>query len=211
MKLYFSIAVLTIAVMAGCKKDSTVSDVDQTAALKNVTLTCNGVDYVLMLPAGATSGKTFQQLRMEDSATYTNPANYGTDFTVKMKADNTKSDAKDAKFDGMTVNIVMDTLKSLPVSTVASGFTVAAGATQEVQAKGSLNLKTHRKSGLYIFKQVVAGSDLATTLAPVLNYKIGSLNGVIPLPPIQQNIPTRADDNTKAFLSGLINSGIFNQ
>jgi len=53
-------------------------------------------------------------------------------------------------------------------------------------------------------------NDLATKIAPILNYQIGSLQGGLNLPEFNQNIPTRASDNTKNFLSGLLASNLMN-
>jgi hypothetical protein len=187
---------------------SALTDAQQLAALRNVTVTCDSMTYAFGLPQGALGGKSFSQLLAEDSATYANPANYSITVILNMTADNTHSGAADAAFDGMKINVVMDTIVSTPIQTVADPFTVSKGTKKSVPAHGTINLATHRKAGLYIFRQTVAGADLATTLSPLLDYKIGSLAGSIPLPDIKQNIPTRASAETKAFLSGLLSSGV---
>jgi hypothetical protein len=64
--------------------------------------------------------------------------------------------------------------------------------------------------GKYIFQQMVDGNDLATKIAPILKYQIGSLQGDLNLPQFNQNIPTRASSNTKNFLSGLLSSDLMN-
>ncbi|HNW98656.1 MAG TPA: hypothetical protein PKK00_09645 [Bacteroidales bacterium] len=206
--IYSFLIVCSCLFFSSCAKD-TLSDAEKLAALKNVSYTFNNIGFNITLPANALNGKTFEELMTEDSATYANPANYGIDFIINMTADNTKENAEDAKFDGMTVNMVMDTIESYPVSTVASGFEVLKNTTQQVNAQGGINLETHRLTGLYIFKQVAAGADLATTLSTILNYNVGSLSGVINMPSVQQQIPTSASDEMKNFLNGLINSGVF--
>ena len=213
VKYSLLLSLITISLLlSNCKKkDTTLSDAEKVAALKNVNFTFNGMSYNIGVPAGAlTSGKTFDQLKAEDSATYTNPENYSIAFSTNITADNTKANAEDAKFDGMTVNIIMDTINTYPVKTVASAFEIAKNTSQQVVAQGSINLKTHRLVGLYIFRQVVDGLDLVTIFSPILNYKIGALQGVINIPDIHQQIPTTATPEMKAFLSGLLSSGVFN-
>ncbi|NTW31633.1 MAG: hypothetical protein HGB12_03250, partial [Bacteroidetes bacterium] len=189
---YFSAIVITCLFFSSCAKD-TLNDAEKLAALKNVTFTYNNISFVITIPTGAlSSGKTFNELLTEDSAKYANPANYSIDFIVNMNADNTKKNAEDAKFDGMTVNVIMDTIVSYPVSTVVHSFEILKNTAQQVNAEGGINLKTHRLTGLYIFKQVVAGEDLAATLSTMLNYNFGGLSGVINLPDVHQQIPTSA-------------------
>lgn len=210
-KTLFSLSILIILAIAGCSKDSTVSDIDKTAALRKVTLVYDSLSYDLMLPAGALDGKSFDELRKQDSSTYANPVNYSITFSGNFTANNTKADAGDAKFDGLTVTIVMDTILSSPIKTMANAFEVKKGTTLPVQLAGSINLATHKKAGLYIFRQIVDGNNLVTSQTPVLNYKIGVLEGAIDLPTIKENIPTRASDEMKAFLRGLLDSDIFKQ
>jgi hypothetical protein len=200
--LIFSLIMISF-LFSNCKKDTTLSDAEKLAALKNVTFTYDNIGFAIHLPDSALSGKTFDQLMTEDSATYANPENYSIDFLINMTADNTK------EFDGMTVNMIMDTIETYPVSTVAPAFEVLKNTSQQESAAGGINLGTHRLTGLYIFKQAVAGADLATTLATILNYNIGSLSGVINLPDVHKQIPTSATPEMKAFLSGLLDSGIF--
>lgn len=195
----------------GCEKNNPVTDAEQLAALKNVTITYDSTTLVLGLPAGALSGKSFQELMASDSATYKNPVNYSITVHSNLTAHNTKSDAQDAKFDGMKLKIVFDTLAGSPVNAVANSFEVKKDSSAKVQANETINLKTHRQAGLYIFRQIVSGDDIFTTQTPGLNYKIGALAGTIDLPTFQENIPTRASEQTKAFLKGLLDSGIFNQ
>lgn len=195
--------------VVSCKKDETLSDAEKVAALKNVSLSYTGMTVNLGLPANALSGLSFDELMAADSATYSDPNNYSISFAVNMNADNTGENAKDAKFDGMLINIVMDTIESNPITTTAPAFDVPENTSIPVSAAGSINLGTHRASGLYIFQQMVDGADLATTLSPIMHYKIGVLQGDINIPDLHQNIPTSVSDETKAFLQGLINSAVF--
>jgi hypothetical protein len=208
LKIFILLFITVSAILSACKKD-TLSDAEKLAALKNVAFTFKSVNANLALPTGALSGKTFDQLMNEDSATFSNPENYSVSFLIKMLADNTKDNAQDAKFDGMSVNMIMDTLHSIPISTTASGFELLKNTTQEVVAQGNIKLSTHKPAVMYIFRQMANGQDLATTLSTYLNYNIGSLNGALPLPSIQQQIPTSASTEMKTFLSGLLNSGVF--
>jgi hypothetical protein len=194
-----------------CGVEEAVSDTQKTAALRKVTITSDSGQTEIQLPEGALSGRSFAELAADDPAAFTNPANYAITFILNMTADNRQEGAEDAKFDGMTVDMVMDTIVSTPVRTEAGAFEVKKNTTHAFQATGTINLQTHRRVGLYIFRQTVDGNDLATTLSPVLNYKIGSQAGTIDLPDIQQNIPTRASAEMKAFLSGLLDSGVFEE
>jgi hypothetical protein len=206
-RLSFSLLILFLALQCGV--EDAVSDTQKTAALRKVTVTSDSGQCAIGLPEGALSGRSFEELAAENPAAFTNPANYSVAFILNMTADNTKDDAEDAKFDGMTVDMIMDTISASPVRTEADAFEVKKNTTHAFQAMGEINLQTHRRVGLYIFRQTVDGNDLATTLSPVLYYKIGSQAGTIDLPDIQQNIPTRASDEMKAFLAGLLDSGIF--
>lgn len=209
MKHYLPFILLITTVCFQCKKDDTLTDAEQTAALKNVTLQYDSANYVLGLPDGAPSGKSFDQLKMEDSAKYCDPENYSITYSSNFTADNSKNTSSDAKFEGMDLAVIMDTIKSGPINSSVGSFEVKKMTKIPVAANSTINLKTHRKTGLYIFQQIVDGNDLATTFSPKLKYKIGTLQGSIPVPEIKQNIPTRASDNTRAFLSGLIQSGVF--
>jgi hypothetical protein len=200
-----------IALCFQCDVEEAISDTEKTAALRKVTVTSDSGQAEIELPEGALSGRSFAELAADDPATFTNPANYAITFILNMTADNSKDGAEDAKFDGMTVDMVMDTITSSPVKTEADAFEVKKNTTHSFQATGAINLQTHRKVGLYIFRQTVDGSDLATTLSPILYYKIGSQEGSIDLPDLQKDIPTRASEETKAFLSGLLESGIFDE
>lgn len=213
-KLLFFITILNaIMLIASCKedKDDVIQDLDQTAALKKVVFTYDSMSINIGLPAGALSGVPFDTLLAQDSATYANPENYSIETIACFTADNTASDAGDAKFDGMDLDIIMDTINSGPIEAKTDAFEVKANEVKAVQAKDSINLKTHRLTGLYMFRQIVDGADLATTLKPDLKYSIGSQSGSLPLPATQHNIPTRASDEMKDFLSGLLESGVFDE
>jgi hypothetical protein len=207
--IYSLLTIITLAIILYCTTPTAVNDVQQLAALRKVTVTCDSMTYEFGLPQGALGGKSFTQLLAEDSAKYANPANYTITVLLNMTADNTKTDSDDAKFDGMRIKVIMDTLASTPIQTIADPFTVSEKSKKNVPARGSINLATHRKAGLYIFRRTVDGSDLITTLSPELDYKIGSMAGSIPLIDIKMNVPTRASVETKAFLAGLIDSGVF--
>lgn len=205
-----AVIIVLVTILANCNKDdNTLSDLEQVAALKNVTLLYDSAGYELGLPDGALSGKSFEQLRLEDSAKYTNPENYTITLTSNFTADNTKENSKDARFEGMDLTQILDTIESSPIETTAGPFEVMKKSSLPVGTSTEINLKTHMAPGLYIFQQIVDGEDLATTSSASLNYKIGSLSGSIPLPDLHQNIPTRASEETKEFLRGLIESGVF--
>jgi hypothetical protein len=192
-----------------CKKDEVFSDIDKKAAMAKVTISYDSASFDLGLPTGALNGKSFQELKKEDSAKYCNPQNYSVTFVVSLLANNEKEGARDAAFDGMTLHIIMDTIQSSPLTAVTDSFEVKKNSTRTVQVKGTINLKTHRFPGLYIFRQMVDGNDISTTQTPSLNYTIGELQGTIDLLSIHENIPTRASEETRAFLRGLLDSEIF--
>ena len=206
---YITLLAVSLLILYQCEEaKDTLDDAAKVAALKDVDFSYDSLGYELDLPEGASSGKSFDDLMEEDSATYANPENYTISFAANMNADNTKDDARDAKFDGMELDIVMDTISSSPIRTKAVAFEIPKGETKDVTAKNEINLKTHRLPGKYIFQQIVAGDDLATTLSPTLLYDIGSKSGDFDLPDIPKDIPTRASADTKEFLRGLLESGV---
>jgi len=206
-----SLLAISLFLFFSCTDSDVVDDVDQTVALKNVELDYDTTAIEILLPEGAlTSGKTFDELYKEDSAKYANLENYGVSFNVNMEADNTKDNAKDAKFDGMDLDLVFNNISDYPVTTAAGPFTVKAKEILPVSAQNSINLKTHKPVGIYIFSQVVDGNDLFTRISPTLYYNIGK-EGTIPLPEIEQYIPTRASDETKAFLKGFLESQLMTE
>jgi hypothetical protein len=209
-KITLSILVMVVVAtfIISCKKE--VTDLQKVEALKNVTLSYDSIALNVSLPQGALSGQTFAELRAQNEALYSNLANYTIGFATYLKANNTKSGATDAAFQGMVINLVMNNLTGSPIQTSTGAVTILKNEIKPVIASGSINLLTHKLVGKYIFQQIVDGNDLATKIAPILNYQIGSLAGGLNLPEINQNIPTRASDNTKNFLSGLLSSNLMN-
>ncbi len=205
----YSLAILvSVLFISSCQKD-TITDAEKLAALKDVNFTMQGVTFNVGLPANALNGQTFSQLLAADSATFSNPANYSINFLVKMLANNTKENAQDAKFDGMIMKLIMDTIQSSPITTTAGAFELLKNTSQQVAAQGGINLGNHKAAGLYIFQQIVNSQNLASTISTALNYNVGSLNGAINLPAVQQQIPTVASNELKTFLTGLLNSDVF--
>ena len=201
----FVISILIIQ----CNPIDVIDDAAKLAALRNVTITYDEITYEIGLPEGALSGASFEALKAQDPDTYSNPANYSITFVANMTANNTATDAEDAKFDGLILDIVMDNITSASIEAISGAIEVPKNQIVPVVANSLINLETHREPGVYIFKQTVNGNDLATGILPKLNYTIGSQQGVITLVTINQSIPTRASDETKAFLKGLLDSGIF--
>jgi len=198
----------------GCLGDNvsnSINDTKKLSALKNVTLTTDSAAVTPQLPQRSDTQKTFSQALAEDSATFANPANYGITITYYMLADNTSDQADDAKFDGVLLDIIMDTLNSEPIRTETGAFEIAKNETKQIPVSSMINLATHRRAGLYIFQQMVDGADVKTTVSPQLLYKIGSVEGSIDIAQITFLIPTRADEDTKAFLKGMLESGVFNE
>jgi len=207
-KITLSIVVFaTITIFSiSCEKE--VTDAQKVEALKNVSLSYDSIALNIDLPQGSLSGQSFAELRSQNEELYSNLANYSIDFATYLKANNTKTDATDAEFQGMVVNLIMNNLTGSPIQTSTGAVTIPKNEIKPVICSGGINLLTHKLVGKYIFQQVVAGGDLATKLAPILNYKIGSLQGGLNLPQISANIPTRASDNMKNFLGGLLESDL---
>jgi hypothetical protein len=212
-KHFQNISIITITIIAfnSCDTTEILTDAQKIAALRNVTIIYDNMSYEIGLPPGALSGKSLADLIFEDSSTYKNPENYSITIAANLIADNTAENAEDAKFDGLEVDIVMDTIKSNPIAMYADGFEVKKNTTYPVDMETTINLKTHRKTGLYIFRQTVDGEDLATTIYPLLLYSIGTQNGTINLPSIYEEIPTRASEETKEFLRQVLDAGIFDE
>lgn len=213
MKTQIVILILLIGIFFSfCKKETEVIDsLSETAALRKVTVDLDSMSNDIGLPSGAlTQGLSFAELLAADSATYANPANYSIAMILNLLIDNTKDGAKDAAFSGLDLNIIMDTINSTPINTSTGAFEVAENATLSLPVPTEINLATHRQVGLYMFRQIVDGADLATTITPLLKYNLGIQSGDIPLVSFQKDIPTRASDETKEFLAGLLDSGIMN-
>ncbi len=217
MKISISIGLALFAsipafLLNSCLGDSNpVEDTRKTAAIRKVDLSVDTGTVEPLLPDSAQSGRSFDDLYVQDSTTYTNPANYGVELAYHFLVDNTAEEAEDAKFDGLLVDIVFDTLSDSPVAAESGPFEVAKGEVKKVSLTTSMNLATHRLPCLYVFEQMVAGAKIRTTLSPDLNYKIGSVQGVIEIPDIVVNIPTRASDETKSFLNEMLQSGLFEE
>ncbi len=202
----------SIILLMNCTEDSNpLTDAQKIAALRKVTVIYDSMSYQISLPPGALSGQSLAELMLTDADTYTNPANYAIAIALNVTADNTHPEAEDAKFDGMDIDIVMDTIESNPINMATEGFEVKKNETCPVAMETTINLETHREAGLYIFRQTVDGNDLATTTYPYLHYKIGIQQGTIDLPSIYKEIPTRASEETKEFLRQVLDSGIFDE
>jgi hypothetical protein len=206
--LFFTL-IIGIAIVS-CGKTNEISDLEKTAALKNVTVQYDSCTININLPQEALT-KTYTELKNgADSLKYRDPACYSVSFDVNSTAYNTKNDAEDAKFESTILNLIMDTIKSTPLVAQANGFEVLKNTSAVVPTStGTINLKTHRRAMLYIFAQTVAGNNLKTTIIPLLGYKVGSYGGFVQIPSITANIPTRADENTKRFLKSLLDSKDF--
>jgi hypothetical protein len=208
-KLSLSISfIFAILSFNSCKQEK--EDVLSLAALKNVSLSYDSLRLNVGLPQGALSGQSFQELRTQNEALFSDLSNYTVGFTTFLKADNRKENAKNATFQGLVLNTIMDTLNNSPFQILTGPFQVAKDEVKPVIAEGNINLLTHKYLGKYIFKQMVDGDYLATKLAPTLNYKIGEEQGGLNLPQINQNVPTRASDEMKNFLGGLLSSDLMN-
>ncbi len=199
---------LSLLLLPSCE---TAEDLQGIAALRNVNFSMDSLSIDFDLPQGALSGQSFDELLSQDAETYSNPANYGLDLTSHYFADNTSSNAANAKFDGMTQDVVFNGIDENPLRLNTPAFEIPRNQTKSILTHGGINLQTHREAGLYIFRQTVDGLPVSTSILTALLYKIGNEEGAINLPEVHYDIPTRASDEMKAFLSELLESGIFDE
>ena len=210
-----SLLVLAVAgtFLFSCEEvKETVDDVQKTAALRNVNVSYDSLSVDVVLPQTSLEGKTFSELLENNTEKFSDPANYVVKLATHYTADNTADNAEDAKFAGMVQDIVMNDIEEeTPVSFETPGFEIEQNSTKAISSNGEINLETHRLTGLYIFQQIVKEEPLDTHILTWLMYDFGSQEGKIEGPEVQKEIPTKASDETKAFLSGLIKKGIFEE
>lgn len=212
MNKYYALIAIFAAGLTACEeindaKDS-VDDAQKTMALKNVDFTLDSLNTDISLPEESWEGESFDEVYKENEELYENPANYTISLDSYYLADNTSTDAANAKFDGMTQNFVFNNIDDTPLALETPAFEVPGDEKLTVNGQGEINLETHRLPGLYIFQQIVDGKPLDTKILNELFYQIGSVDGSFKLPEVQQDIPTRASDEMKQFLSDLLDSGI---
>ncbi len=205
--------VFILAILAACIKDNPVSegveDANQLQALKNVDFIFEDVSFeVAGIPTGSDLTVPFDTLLEQNPDKYSEPSSYTITFSLNMIADNTSSDAEDAKFDGINVNMEFNNITNAPLTLSRGTLAIPKGEEVPFTASGSLNLETHKEPRKYIFQQMVDGEDIASEIFPEILYKFGKLEGSLVLPSWEQAIPTRASPETKAFLSDLLASGL---
>lgn len=205
--------IIFLSILTGCEKTSSVKDDTlKLAALKNVNFSYDSLAIYIGFPEGALeSNKSFQELLEDDKKLYSDPAEYTIKINSYFFGDNTSEDAKDARFEGIINNLILDTIYSNPVEMKSDSFTIEKDKSKTLTINSLISLETHRLPGLYIFKQTVEGDYLDTKMVLELLYNIAGQEGSFNLPEIQQNIPTRASDETKELLSGILESGIFDE
>lgn len=212
MSLFRNLFVLALTGLLLFSCEETVDDIQKTAALRNVTVSYDSLQTDVLLPQGSLEGSTFQELYDNNTDKFGDPANYVVKLATHYTADNTADNAEDAKFAGMVQDIVMNNIEEeTPVSFETSGFEIEQNSTKSISSNGEINLETHRLTGLYIFQQIVKEEPIDTHVITWLMYDFGSQEGKIEGPEVQKEIPTNASDETKEFLSGLIESGIFEE
>ncbi|MFT6814773.1 MAG: hypothetical protein ACJAZ3_000666 [Sphingobacteriales bacterium] len=210
--ILFSISVFLFSLLVFQSCDNTadaISDAQKLSKLKEAIFTYDSTQITFTFPEGALNGEPFDSLIRKDSATYANPANYEVTIESYLNADNNSETSDDAKFDGMRMKIVLDTIASNPLELLADGFDLPKGASKQIKADGTMNLRTHKLPCLYIFQQTVDGFDIDATISPFVLYEIGTITGEIPIAESTVAIPTRADAATKNFLQGLLDSQVF--
>lgn len=186
----------------------TADDIRGVTALRNVNFTFDSLSMHIILPENTLPGQSFADMYEQYPEIYGNPANYGIELSSHYLADNTSSNARDAKFDGMIQDLVFSDYDTWPLRLLTPAFEVSKDEIRVVKTEGMLNLETHKLPGKYIFQQTVDGNPVSTSILSELMYKLGTEEGSIALPQLQRDIPTRASDQMKEFLSGLLQSGL---
>jgi hypothetical protein len=211
LKTIFLLTISLLAMNACEQVEDAVDDVQKTAALRNVSFTYDSLSTDLMLPEASLSGKTFQELYENNKETYGNAANYSIKVTTHYTADNTKENAADAKFSGMIQDVVFNGIAEAPVRFDTPGFEITEKDILNISSNSEINLASHQSTAIYIFQQILSEEDLDTRISSTVNYDVGIEKGTIQVPEVQKDIPTKASEETKAFLKGLLDSGMFNE
>ena len=202
----------SLLIISACEEvENIVDDVQKTAALRNVSFTYDSLSTELVLPETSLSGKSFKELLENNQEIYSNASNYSVIITTHYTANNTKDNASDAKFSGMIQDVILNDNEGAPLRFDTQGFEISKNQILDISSNSEINLNSHKVTALYIFQQIVSGEDLDTRISSTLNYEFGIENGSIPVPEIRKNIPTKASEETKAFLKGLLESGVFNE
>lgn len=199
MKRLTTLAAALLLFTTGCALKDAVEDVQETAALKDVTVTTDTVLFDLSLPS------------ISDSVAYHNPANYKITITHRMKADNTKEGSKDASFKGASLKykVVADNAKDVALTN--DGFSVPAGDSITFDTEETIDAESHRITCLYVFTQMGAGGKIDGDVTGTANIEIGNLKDEISLPSKTLSIQTNAPEDTKLFLNNAIAKGIFDE
>ncbi len=210
---FFLTSAIGILFFHGCIVSESVDDTQKLAALRKVTMRIDSLNVLFDFPEGFNNAgqKSFSELAADDPDTYKNLANYTIRFTQYFTADNTNEGAKDAKFDGMDTDMIFSDFSNTPVTNSLDGFEINKGDTKSVQGEALINLKSHKLVGRYIIERSVEGDDLETALESKLYYTIGGETGYISPPGVQKDIPTRLTTDQKAFLKGLLDSGLLDE
>ena len=207
MKIILPILMI-ISILAGCKDEVTAinDEAQQRTALKKVTVR---YDSLTLTFSDFLSGDSdLSTLKENDPDYYSDPVNYFVTLDVNTTVDNTADGAEDATFDGLKVNLVMDTIKNEKIAMVAAGFEIKKDESLNKAVTGTINAATHGNAMRYIFQQMVDGEDIATSLTPVLEFNLGVIDEEYALVTLQKDIPTRASDEMKAFLQQVLDSDI---
>ncbi len=210
--LFYFCILLASFQMSSCLSNSTgsntvdsVNDAQMLAALKNVSIAEDSVTMELQLPEEIESGRRLNELRQMSSKNFDDASLYGMTLRIYSSVSNTKKDARQAEFKGMRQVIEWDTLQAYPQNVETEGFIVKKGEKKIIVSQSSLNYQKDREILRYLFAQIVAGEKAEVKLSSHFKYEIGKLSGEFELPPpLPILIPTRADDNTKRFLSELL-------
>lgn len=215
MKLIFKTIFLfsfSLIMLNSCEQaEEVVSDVQKTIALRNVEFSYDSVSTGLEFPEGSLSGKTFQELLENNRELYSDPANYSVKIRAHYTANNTKENASDAMFSGMVQDIVLSNITDAPVQLETPAFEVPKNEILNISSSSAISLGTHKSAVLYIFNQILADQDLDAEISSRLNYEVGLEKGSINLGKIQKNIPIKVSADTKKLISGILESGLFDE
>lgn len=187
-----------------------ISDTQKLTALKNVSVGYDSAAITPSFPFSLTNPPSIADIHGADSAKYRDLSQYSFTLGLYLAADNKKSGAKDAAIQGLECKETFDTINSQPVTLTSGPKDLPAGERTPIPLAASFTLASHRIAGKYIITQMVAGDSLKIKTQPILLYKFGSLEGALnDLPSITNYVPTRLSNESKTFLKGLLDAGVF--
>lgn len=185
-----------------------MGDLNEKANLRNVSLAFTAINISAQFPEGWET--------MEDSASlviaerFRDASQYGFNLTLTIKA--TNGEDGQAQFDGMDVNTIPDTMQAEPVALRAEPFTVAGNSTLDVHASQTINLATHRVTGMYLLQRMASSDNYQFQHYPTLYAKIGTLEQSWDTPPFASPpVPPVASPEARRFAQLVLSLGLLQE